>query len=397
MNTEYITKAVNVAKAIYARGINLDDLPDPMMLIDQWRLSGKQPEVTLTCPYCGALHKRSLYYYLSALSRKKYLPGNFCCSALECIAKNKSAVIAEQTFRRETSARGHIVTQEQKDKRMETLIKRGTIHSIYDKIHARKGRKVEDIYGIEKGTIIRQKIKENTPHPETGFFKGCRHTPETKKRLSEKSSSYFQSDSYLIDKKFSHPVTGDPCSHKEWLAAHNRKVYFDKTDSERLAIIQKQITSLQSELMINHPYWGLHRAWFECSATQPFRSSWELLYMEYLDSKRIYYESNKTLYVPYRKLSGLTAYYIPDFLIYDGMFISEIVEIKPSKLAKADINQIKFKAAELVCRLNNMNFVVLTEVELIKIGIAIPGSSRKESTEFWKGYENSKNNKVYRR
>jgi hypothetical protein len=386
-----------VANRIYTRGIDLTELPDPMTLINCWKTTGRQPIVSLTCPYCGSVHKRDLYYYLSALVRKKYLPTQFCCSNSRCIAKNKVAVIAEQTVQGEASAKGHIVTESQKIKRRSTLITRGTIHNIFDPIHARTGKTLEEIYGPEKGALVRRKIKENTPHPEEGFFKGHHHTHETKKVLSRKSSGFFKSDAYLVDKKYVHPLTGESCSHREWLAGYNRKIYHDKTDSEKLAILQKQILSLQSETMINHPYWGLHRAWFEHSATQPFRSSWELLYMEYLDSNKVWYESNKTLYIPYKKSSGCTAYYVPDFLIYDGIFISKVIEIKPLGLINADINQRKFKAANELCKLNNLDFTVFTEADLIDIGIAIPGISRKETVEFWRKYENNKDNKVYKR
>jgi hypothetical protein len=119
--------------------------------------------------------------------------------------------------------------------------------------------------------------------------------------------------------------------------------------------------------------------------------------MEYLDNKKVYYESNKTLYIPYKKLSGFSAHYIPDFLVYDGRFVSKVVEIKPSKLINSDTSQRKFKAAESVCKYNNVDFVVLTEIDLTEMGIAIPGSSRKETLGFWKRYEDSKDNKVYKR
>lgn len=103
-----------------------------------------------------------------------------------------------------------------------------------------------------------------------------------------------------------------------------------------------------------------------------YRSSWELAYFQWLDSctnvAQFFSESIKIPYVT-NKRSGKTRNYIPDlFVIYtDGT--KKLIEIKPkSKLLQAT-NVKKFIAARQWCTDQNMEFVVLTEVDLKLLGL----------------------------
>jgi len=391
MTAEHIAKTKSVLNRIKEKGVNLEEVPGLEQAVANLFPRCKQPFLPLKCPFCGRIHERRLYYVTRALLKKIYLPTKFCCSDPNCVIKNKAAVIAEQTRLGKTSAQGHIVTQKQIEKHRATLFKNNR-HLWWHEF--KRGKTLEEIYGEEKGAFVRRKIKENTPNMG-GFFKGKHHTVDIKASLSKKSSDYFKSDAYLSDKKYVNELTGEKCSHREWLATHNKLMWAKKTESEKLDKLTKQLSSLQKGALENHPYWGFHKAWFESTPTQPFRSSWELKYMEYLDSKKVFYESNKSFYIPYNHPVKGRSFYVPDFLLYDGLYVTEVIEIKPKKLTFAETNMAKFNAAREVCNKNNITFSVLTEDDLSKLGIALPNYKTKVKKYFRRDYENSKDNKIF--
>jgi hypothetical protein len=96
-----------------------------------------------------------------------------------------------------------------------------------------------------------------------------------------------------------------------------------------------------------------------------YRSGWELKYMKYLDGNpdiiSYDYESFKIPYI-YRKKSRN---YTPDFII-DGKLV---IEIKPKYKLQVKKNIAKLAALEVFCKQNNLQFKVLTEIELKELGI----------------------------
>jgi hypothetical protein len=95
-----------------------------------------------------------------------------------------------------------------------------------------------------------------------------------------------------------------------------------------------------------------------------YRSSWELKYMQYLDNNpdiaTYEYESLKIPYI-YRKKARS---YCPDFIIGNM-----IIEIKPAYKTTVKKNIAKFAAGKAYCKEHNMEFKVLTEIELRELGI----------------------------
>jgi len=102
-----------------------------------------------------------------------------------------------------------------------------------------------------------------------------------------------------------------------------------------------------------------------------YRSSWELFYFQYLDSNievlKYYSESLRIPYVANVR-SGRVRNYIPDLLIeYETKKI--LVEIKPSSKLMHRTNVKKFAAARNFCIINNIEFMIITEIELRKLGL----------------------------
>jgi hypothetical protein len=98
-----------------------------------------------------------------------------------------------------------------------------------------------------------------------------------------------------------------------------------------------------------------------------YRSSWELIYMRYLDANPdvVSYEYEKVI-VPYISniRSGRIRKYFPDFLVTysDGKRI--LVEIKPSNRVHNRIVMKKLLAADQWCKEHDATLDVVTEVEL---------------------------------
>lgn len=128
-----------------------------------------------------------------------------------------------------------------------------------------------------------------------------------------------------------------------------------------------------------HKYIGKH--------VPKFRSSWELVFMQFLDTNdSILYWSSESLVVKYRHpFTGKITNYIPDFfVVYQNKFgkqVAEVVEIKPkkqsiieSKVASAKdrmivaINHAKWAAASAYCKAQGFSFRVITENDIFANG-----------------------------
>lgn len=95
-----------------------------------------------------------------------------------------------------------------------------------------------------------------------------------------------------------------------------------------------------------------------------YRSGWELGYMQYLDSnpdiESYDYECLKIPYIYGKKKKT----YTPDFIVGNV-----IIEIKPAYKLTVKKNIAKFAAGREYCKQNNMEYKIITEVELKQLGI----------------------------
>ena len=87
-----------------------------------------------------------------------------------------------------------------------------------------------------------------------------------------------------------------------------------------------------------------------------YDSSWELIYMKYLDSKRMKWTKKHHIYIPY-KYDNNEHNYIPDFLVNNN----ELHEIKPFFKLCDKNTELKFLAAKNYCETKGMTFKIITE------------------------------------
>jgi hypothetical protein len=120
------------------------------------------------------------------------------------------------------------------------------------------------------------------------------------------------------------------------------------------------------------------------------RSLWERKFCKYLDeNKNILRWSFENIRIPYLSpMDNSLHHYLPDFMVEkknkDGSISTLIVEVKPYKQTKEPVltesvskktyaknlemylvNQAKWKAARKFCEENSIQFLVLTEKELL--------------------------------
>jgi hypothetical protein len=120
------------------------------------------------------------------------------------------------------------------------------------------------------------------------------------------------------------------------------------------------------------------------------RSLWERKFCKYLDeNKNILRWSFENIKIPYLSpMDNQMHFYIPDFMVEkkgkDNIVKTLVVEIKPYKQTKQPIltenvskrtfnknmetfliNQAKWKAADQFCKQNDIEFIILTEKELL--------------------------------
>lgn len=106
--------------------------------------------------------------------------------------------------------------------------------------------------------------------------------------------------------------------------------------------------------------------------TFKYRSNWELKYALYLDNNpnviSYVYEPYAIDYVANNKTKKIRRYW-PDFEITWNTGNKTIVEIKPKKKLIQIRNIKKANAAIQFASLHNMNYVLITEIELKSLGL----------------------------
>ena len=104
----------------------------------------------------------------------------------------------------------------------------------------------------------------------------------------------------------------------------------------------------------------------------PYKSSWELAYIKYLDSnpavESFQYEGMQIAYMSDGRTHKIVRY-IPDFLVnmVDGTKI--LVEIKPYRRTSDQKNINKMAAAKTWCDEHNATLQIITEIDLKKLGL----------------------------
>lgn len=126
------------------------------------------------------------------------------------------------------------------------------------------------------------------------------------------------------------------------------------------------------------------------------RSSWEYAFMWFLDQSPVITQySSEEIVIPYFfPIDKKWHRYFPDFFVQLNTGHKFIIEIKPfiqriaasnKRNLQTDIvyiqNQCKWEAAQKVALANNMQFIVLDEYDLKKLGVKILINNLKPSRE----------------
>lgn len=325
-----------------------------------------QKTCTCVCPYCKQEFEIFTKDFYERLFLKKFLKEVLVCKQTSCKRLLKQRTIQEQTRLGQTSAKGHKPSSEQIAKWQDTLKKNGSYDKIVSMCKARKGKSFEELYGPEKSLEIREKIKRNTPNIQPNYEgkrarDGHEFSEESKRQISKSLKEFYSTEEGKEIRKI--------------ISDKIRISWYEKTDDERLSIIKRQHQGQEKIFEKNsHAGWGYIKAWYEDSPTQPYRSSWEQKYFEYLNLNRVFYKSNKILYLKYKHPDGHDHFYIPDVLIFedrDFKHLKEIQEIKPSVFLEDPVNVAKFSSAKKFCQEKGVTFTIITELELRELGIEV--------------------------
>lgn len=103
-----------------------------------------------------------------------------------------------------------------------------------------------------------------------------------------------------------------------------------------------------------------------------YRSGWELVYFQHLDSdenvKEFFSEPFKIPYVSNVRSKKLRNY-IPDLLVVFVDGSRKLIEVKPTSKLDQPVNVKKFNAARQWCNDQATEFVLVTEVDLKRLGL----------------------------
>lgn len=102
-----------------------------------------------------------------------------------------------------------------------------------------------------------------------------------------------------------------------------------------------------------------------------FDSSWELKFFNLCESKNVSKLLRCRMFIKYYNPIDLReSRYLPDFILNDHY----LIEVKPNYMLDDPINIAKFNAADLYCRENGLEYVILTEDYLFNNGEPFYGS-----------------------
>jgi hypothetical protein len=371
-----MTITENKCQALMEKGLDFYKL----LNLDRNTIIRYGTTVNLQCSCCGGSFSTTLGRVLPTLE-SHYMPTNFICHKVSCRAWKKREIIAMQTRLGETPAQGHIVSDDQKRKQVGTMKSLGVFERLAEQ---KRGKTIDEMYGSEKASEIRRKMRENNSvingsKPRAYYSP----TPEVRAKIGKTLKDFFKSDEYRSQLVRINPLTGVPCTKAEYHGAIVKLKWNGKSNDKKSEITEKIIRKLFDRYdVIKHAHWGWHRAWYEETPSQPYRSEWERLYFESLDHDKVHYKSNKTIYIPYVISGNKPRYYIPDVLIYKSDWdLVEIQEIKPKIFLTDPVVQSKFHAAEEYCLERNIKFTVITETELNNRGIDLRKLARSQFKE----------------
>lgn len=170
--------------------------------------------------------------------------------------------------------------------------------------------------------------------------------------------NYWKNDSAAFIKYLEQNL--DKKSKDEFLT----RIDFDK-DFEPGNLQWKSYSKFMSDCFLSgnrKEHQGYNKNWFHSIRQNIdiyYHSSYELKYLKFCEKTQDIFTSCN-FYIKYKDQAGNIKRYIPDFIINKKI----IIEIKPRSMLTFGNNQLKFEAASLYCKENNLEFRVITEDDL---------------------------------
>ena len=260
----------------------------------------------------------------------------------------------------------------------------GKIHFLQE----RKGRTYEQIYGIEKANLMKNRVGRKQIQREYRFcFCGCGKSKEVKVNSKwrffrghniklRKISTY--KEMYGIEKanemKNKHTIfmkifysNGHPNKNKKYKDIYGE----DRANEIRLKQSNSAIKRIQDGLF--NPSFGRklfkHGHFFSIKNNKLlyYRSSLELLTYQLLESlsKVVKYEV-EVIKVSYKQYDNSIHNYIVDLLVYYNDGNRDLIEVKGTWDLEDDNVIRKLEAGKNFAEENNMGFKIITEKDLIK-------------------------------
>lgn len=305
----------------------------------------------IICHYCGEEFERSPHA-IRQTRKSKWLAHIDTCKA--CIPKKKADINAARAAAGDSPHTGH----KQDPETMKRAAKKRIESEGYQRmLEDRTGKTLEEFYGEEgaKNTQEAHKRKRER-QAKTGEWPnaGKHHSDEAKQKMSQKRKEWFAEDP----------------SRVESIRERNKQWYANLSEEDRKAFVRKSLKGLD-----RRHKWASMSYWYS-DDTFSCHSSYEQKYAERLNAQQLpYIKNNNNLLIPFtHPITGATKYYLPDFIVYTDMTMSEIervIEVKPSVFLDpnvtteyAQICQAKERACIEYCESHAYIYERITEQEL---------------------------------
>lgn len=291
----------------------------------------RESSVYLICDYCSKSYTLSINNLKKRVARLK-LPIRHSCHSQVCVSKRKTDVAKlalPHTFPREIS---------------------------------RKGKSFIDLYGEEKAVIVKQKLRD-LRKSQICPRSGKTHSEEAKQKMSKSRLRYISSSPQLLS-----PITKTLVSYSIY-----RSHVTINASNNRSAEEKDKLRKNASLRYLNFKRYSSHSRIFNVKDYYGndviCESTYEVVYAWMLINSKVRWKKNNAITIPYIHPFKGSTYYIPDFLLYKNKKLSQIIEVKPHQfLTGVDnyslITQAKLIALEKFCLTNNLQYKVITEIDL---------------------------------
>ena len=216
----------------------------------------------------------------------------------------------------------------------------------------------------KKNASCRSCAKKGVYVGKNNPFYGKHHSVSTKRKLSKANTGFVQSADTIKKKSQASSGTSNPMFGKSVYGVWLNKYGKEEAD-RRLGLLRKKLRA--NATGENNPMYGKPApqgsgngwsGWYKDAVF--FRSLRELAFVVSLDKKGRVWQPAESMKIPYKDWEGHARTYRPDFIV-DG---KQVVEVKPVRLHRSPLVQLKCEAARNFCNNHNLEFVLVDPPKL---------------------------------